>query len=159
VPTRTNTAFVYSGFYGADEGDRADVRALSMASRILSTRMIKEVREDAQLVYSIGAAHRAATTYPGFGVFSAAAPTDPEKVPALVAKLSSMYDEFAKNGPSEDEVNIAKKQYETTWTASVKEPAFWAGALNQIDFRGRTLDEILAAPDEYKALPPQQVKD
>ena len=58
-----------SGFYGADEANRADVRALNMAARILSTRMVKEVREAAQLVYSIGASSRAATTYPGFGVF------------------------------------------------------------------------------------------
>ena len=49
---------------------------------ILSTRMVKEVREEAQLVYSIGAGSRAGTTYPGFGVFSAAAPTDPRQGPA-----------------------------------------------------------------------------
>ena len=91
IDTPTDQAFVYSGFYGADESNRDDVRALGMAARVLSTRMIKEVREEGQLVYSIGAQSRPGTTYPGFGVFSANATTDPEKVPALVSKLASMY--------------------------------------------------------------------
>src|SRR6185437_5742690 len=111
----TAQAFVLSGFYGADETNRADSRALNMAARLLSTRMIKEVREDAQLVYSIGASSRAASTYPGFGVFSANAPTDPPKADALIAKLASMYEQFAADGPSEEEMIVARKQFANTY--------------------------------------------
>ena len=64
IDTPTDQAFVYSGFYGADESNRDDVRALNVAARILSTRMVKEVREEGQLVYSIGAQLRPGTTYP-----------------------------------------------------------------------------------------------
>src|SRR6478735_6528294 len=105
VDTQTDEAYVQSGFYGADESNRHDSRALTMASRILSTRMIKEVREDAQLVYSIGAQSRPGSTFPGFGVFAAGAPTDPHKTDALVEKLASMYEKFAKAGPTDEEVD------------------------------------------------------
>ena len=58
--TPTPQAFVWSGFYGADETDRPTVRALALAAQVLSTRMTKEVREQAQLAYSTGAASRPA---------------------------------------------------------------------------------------------------
>jgi zinc protease len=158
VVTPTNQAFVYSGFYGADENNRKDVRALNMASRILSTRMVKQVREEAQLVYSIGAQNRPGSTFPGFGAFSASAPTDPEKSAALVAKLSSMYEAFAKDGPTQDEMEVARKQYATTYSEQLKEPAFWLGRLGQLTFRGITLDELAEEPQAYQELSPAEVQ-
>ncbi len=159
IDTPTPQAFVYSGFYGADQTNVPDVRALNMAARILSTRMIKEVREDAQLVYSIGASSRPGGTYPGFGVVSAGAPTDPAKVPALVAKLESMYAAFAKDGPTEDELVVAKKQMAKTFEEQMKEPGYWSGVLDQLDFRGANLDDTMGAPDAYQAMTAQAVKD
>ncbi|MBX3389655.1 MAG: insulinase family protein [Phycisphaeraceae bacterium] len=158
IDTPTPQAFVMSGFYGADQANRADVRALAMASRILSTRMVKEVREDAQLVYSIGAQSRAATTYPGFGMFSAGAPTEPSKVKPLVDKLASMYDEFAKNGPTEEEMVVARKQFANTFKDQLQDPGYWAQRLDQITFRGLKLEEIVEDPEAYQALTADQVK-
>src|SRR5262249_61308681 len=98
------------GFYGGDEQDLDDAHALSMAARILSTRMVKEVREDAQLVYSISTGSQAATTFPGFGIVQAGATTDPGKVPALVAKLHEMFATFEKSGCTDEELTTAKLQ-------------------------------------------------
>ena len=148
-----------SGFYGANDTERADARALAMAARVLSTRMVKEVREEAQLVYSIGAQSRAATTYPGFGVFAASAPTDPTKADALVAKLASMYDEFKANGPTDEEIDVAKKQMANTFDESMKDPAYWSGRLDQMTFRGHSVDQILSEPPEYQKITAAQVKE
>ncbi len=159
VDSPTKAATVYSGFYGVDESNLADSRALGMAARVLSMRMVKEVREDAQLVYSIGAVSRPASTFPGFGTFSASAPTDPAKVPALLAKLKSMYEEFAKDGPTEEEVATAKKQHAKDWADAIKEPATWMGRLQSMDYRGTTLDEFLAVPGAYQALTAKEVRE
>jgi zinc protease len=159
VQTPTKQAFVLVGFYGADEASRQDVRALNMASRVLSTRMTRQVREEAQLVYSIGAGSRAATTYPGFGVFSAAAPTEPGKADALVAKVTSMYDEFAKSGPTDDEIAVARKQFANTYAEQLKDPSFWAGRLRNLTYRGLSLDDLVNEPEAYQLLTGQQVKD
>lgn len=158
LDTPTEQAFVAVGFYGADDSNRADVRALNMAARILSMRMVKEVREEAQLVYSISAASRPGTTYPGFGVFSASAPTDPAKASALVEKLQSMYAAFAKDGPTEEELATAKKQMATTYAEQVKEPSYWAGRMGQMTFRGTKLDDVLADPAAYQAMTVAEIK-
>ena len=159
VDTQTDQAYVYSGFYNVDESDRAAVRAMAMASRLLSTRMTKEVREEAQLVYSIGAQSRPGTTFPGFGMFSASSPTDPVKAKALAEKLQAMFEKFAKEGPTEEEMVVARKQYATTLTDSVRQPGYWSGRLNQITFRGGSLDDIAGDADAYQALTAKQVQE
>ncbi|MCA9285760.1 MAG: insulinase family protein [Phycisphaerales bacterium] len=159
LETPTEQAFVFVGFYGPDQTDRAAARAMAMAARILSMRMVKEVREEAQLVYSIGASSRAGSTYPGFGVFSASAPTEPAKADALVAKLQSMYTTFAESGPSEDEMETAKKQVANTFSEQVRQPSYWLGRLNEMTFRGVTLDEILSEPDAYQAVTAAEVRE
>jgi zinc protease len=147
-----------SGFYGADETDVADVRALTLATRILSTRMVKEIREDAQLVYSIAAGSRPGTTYPGFGLVSAASPTDPAKVPALVEKVAAMYAALAKDGVTEDELDVAKKQIANTLDEQMREPGFWLGRMARLTFRGTNLDDVLNAPAAYQALTADAVR-
>jgi zinc protease len=158
IETPTPQAFVMSGFYGADQANLADARALSLASRILSTRMISEVREKAQLVYSIGAGSRAASTYPGFGLFSAAAPTDPPKAQPLIEKLASMYATFAKEGPTQDELDVARKQFANTYAEQVKEPGYWSGRLSQITFRGASLDDVVNEQAAIEAITAEEIK-
>jgi zinc protease len=159
IKTPTKQAYVMSGFYGADQSNVADARALNMASRVLSTRMTTEVREKAQLVYSIGASSRAATTFPGFGVFSASAPTEPSKTGPLVEKLASMYAEFAKNGPTEEELDIAKKQMANTFDEALKEPATWSGRLDLMTYQGTNLDDVVGDPAAFQALTAKTVKE
>ena len=159
VASETDQAFVLSGFYGADESNVADVRALNMAARILSTRMVREVREEAQLVYSISAASRPASAYPGFGVFSASAPTEPAKTAALVEKLASMYASFAEHGPTADELDVAKKQMANTLVEQMRDPGYWSRRLSQLTFRGADVDDILAEPVAYDSLTAEQVRN
>lgn len=158
VDTETAQAYVMSGFYGTDDTNIADVRALAMAASILSTRMVKEVREEAQLVYSIGVGSRPATTYPGFGVVSAAAPTEPSKVDALVAKIGSMYDAFAATGPTADELGVTRKQIANTLEEQMREPGFWLGRMQEMTFRGTNLDDVMSAPAAYQALTAGQIQ-
>ena len=159
LETPTAQAFVLSGFYGTDESNRADVRALNLAAQVLSTRMFDEVREKARLVYSIGANSQAGHVFPGFGVFSAAAPTEPNKVEALVEKLASMYATFAESGPTDAELDIAKKQRVNTFAEQVKDPGYWMSRLEQLTFRGTRLDDVAADPVAYQAIAAKQIQE
>jgi zinc protease len=158
IKSNTPQAFVMVGFYGTDEKDLADVRALNMASRVLSTRMIDEIREKAQLVYSIQTGSSPATIFPGFGIVQAGATTDPDKVTALVAKIQEMYATFAKDGCTDDELSVAKGQFAKLFEEQLIEPAYWLGRLERVDFHGRSMDDIVAAPAAYQAITAQQVK-
>ena len=159
LDTPTAQAFVLSGFYGADETNLPEVRALNLAAQVLSTRMIAEIREQAQLVYSIGASSRPGGMFPGFGVFAAGAPTEPHKADALVAMIASMYEKFAASGPTDAELDVAKKQVANTFGEQLKDPGYWTAQLEQMTLRGQNLDDLAAAPAVYQAFTVAPIKD
>lgn len=159
INVKTRQAFVMNGFFGADLQNVRDSRLLVMAARVLSTRMNAVLREEKQLVYSIGASSQPGSEYPGFGLFVARAPTDPTKAEALVAALDQMYAAFAKKGPTEDELGVAKKQLANLLDESMKEPDFWISRLSILDYRGLTLDNLVGAPAEYRRFTAEEIRD
>jgi predicted Zn-dependent peptidase len=97
--------------------------------------------------------------YPGFGRFAAVAPTDPGKAPALATAIEEMYAAFAKDGPTADELVVAKKQTATLLDEVMKTPDFWTGWLATLDYRGIGIDEILAGPAQYETFTARDVHD
>jgi zinc protease len=158
IEARTPQGAVLAGFFGADLRNTRDVRLLNVAARILSTRMIKTIREEKQLVYSIGASSEPAVVYPGFGLFAAVAPTDPGKATALAAAVEDMYAEFAKDGPTPDELAVAKKQMANLLDEVLKTPDFWLSRLSTMDYRGLSLDDLLGAKAEYERFTADEVR-
>jgi zinc protease len=159
VAALTPQGAVLAGFFGADLRDLRDTRLLAMAARILSTRMNRTIREEKQLVYSISAFSEPGEAYPGFGAFRAAAPTDPGKAPALAAAVEEMFAAFAKDGPTPDEVVVAKKQLANLFDEILKTPDYWLGRLAVLDYRGIGVDDLLAAQAAYQSFTPQEVQE
>ena len=159
IEARTPQGAVLAGFFGADLRDTRDVRLLNVAARILSTRMTTTIREEKQLVYSIGASSEPAIVYPGFGLFAAVAPTDPGKAPALAAAVEDMYAEFAKDGPTPGELAVAKKQMANLLDEVLKTPDFWLSRLSTLDYRGLSLDDLLRATADYEGFTGDEVRE
>ena len=159
IDARTPQAAVFAGFFGADLKDTRDLRLLNVAARVLSTRMMKTIREDRQLVYVIGASSEPAVVYPGFGLFAAVAPTDPDKASALAAAVEDMYAAFAKDGPTDDELAVAKKQTANLLDEILKTPDFWSRQLATLDYRGLSLDDLLGARAQYERFTGEEVRD
>lgn len=159
VETATPVAAVRVQFYGPDAKNIQDTRAMQVAAQILTTRMIKRIREELQLVYSISAGSSPATMYPGFGVFSAGSTTQPGKTDALRDEILAAFKAFAENGPTQEELDVAKRQFANTLDESMREPSFWTSRLSMLSFGEVTLDDALAAPGAYQAFTPEQIKD
>ena len=159
VEILTPQAAVLTGFFGTDLRNVRDTRLLNLAARVLSTRMIKTIREEQQLVYSVDASSEPAVVYPGFGLFASAAPTDPDKAQKLAAALEQMYAEFYKDGPTAEELTVAKKQTATLLDEVLKTPGFWLGRLAALDYRGLTIDDVLEAQEQYQRFTAQDVQD
>jgi zinc protease len=155
----TPKAMVMAGFIGADEADLADTRKLSLAAMIISDRMIQRLREKEQLVYSIGARHRPGRAIPGMGMMLASAPTDPENADRLADAILEMFADFAKNGPTAEELNVAHKQMANVLKERMKEPVFWHGQLAQLRYRGHKLEDIKALPDVYQTFTAKDLQD
>lgn len=158
MPTRTDKAYVLAGFFGPDIDAVRDTRLISTAARILSTRMIQRLREREQLVYSISAGASPGTAFPGYGTFEAFSSTAPDKVPALLDGLKAMFDEFAAQGPTEEEVRVAQRQIANTLDERLREPGYWQNVLASADYRGIGPAQIINAPADYASFTADQIK-
>lgn len=159
LSTQTPMSVVINGFFGADQSDLKDTRLLQIAARVLSTRMITVIREQEQLVYSIGANSLPGTDYPGYGMFVAAAPTEPGKTDALDKRISAMYAEFAQGGPTDEEMDVARKQFANNFDEQMKDPAFWAGRLASLTYRAGKLDDVMTGPEAFQKYTAAEVKE
>ncbi len=156
--TTTPKAQVMSGFFGPDAANRADSLALDMASRVLASRMTAEIREKRQLVYSIRPRSAPGETYPGYGMFFAAAPADPAKAEDLANAIDEMYAAFAKAGPTDEELAVARKQVATDVSRELLEPAFWSQRLQELTYRGTTLDEVMSRPQDLQKISGEEIR-
>lgn len=155
----TPKALVMAGCVGCDERETLDRRLLSMASRIISDRMIKRIREDEQLVYSIQCGSQPSRTMSGLGMFIAAAPTDPHNSEKLADTIIEMIRQFGEKGPTDEEVDVARKQMANSLETQMKEPGFWFGQLNEMNYRHRPLAELKELPDVYQKFTAKQMQD
>jgi len=155
----TPKAMVMAGCTSCDDRDTLDRRLFVMASRILSDRMIKKIREEERLVYGIGCDNQPGEAIPGLGLFTAVGVTDPEKSEKLAGMILDMMKDFADNGPTDDEVTTAKKQLANMLDTSLKEPGFWAGSLQELEYRGKPLAELKELPDVYQTFTAKQLQD
>ncbi len=157
IQTQTPMAVVMAGFFGPDQGNLEDVRRLEIGTRILSTRMLQEIREKAQLVYGIGASVRPGTTFPGFGVVQAASTTQPEKTEALVAKILEMYAAFGETPITMQELDVAKSQTINAILEAKNEPGYWVSRMATMRYDGMSPDEIGRTEQAIKAMSVDEV--
>jgi zinc protease len=152
IDTPTEQAQVYVGFYGADESNRPDVRAMAMASRILSTRMTKEVREAAQLVYSIGAASRPGSTYPGFGVFTISASVDVAQVDATRQAMLDTVAALVAAPVDADELLRARRPLVESYDNALKTNQGWMNLVERAQTEPERIERFSQAKERLSAL-------
>jgi zinc protease len=157
INTITPLAIVIQGFYGPDVENVEDSRIMQMAGRILDTRFFKKVREEEQLAYSPGCRVQPGQDYPGFGLVLTASPTEPGKVERLTKANIEVFDEFAKGGPTAEEVETAKKQIANQLDETMKEPSFWLGRTATMTYRNVKLDDVVGAAAFYQSVTPSQI--
>lgn len=158
VETQTDKAPVVVGFYACDQNQVNDRRNLSFASQVVSTRMLKLIREEEQLAYSPRAGVRPGQEFPGFGVFILNTTTNPTKVARLLEVTWTLFDEFAKDGPTDEEMTVVKKQIANTLDTEMRRPNFWLGQMATLTYRGGDLDDSVTAPEYYQSLTAAAVK-
>ncbi len=158
VETVTPQAMAMAGFVGADGGAVTDRRALQLASNILSSRLVKRVREELSIVYSIGARNQSNWSYKDSGVFGAGAPCDPENVNKVVDEVHTLFKAFAADGPTSEELENAKKQIDNNLETQMREPRFWTRLLSSFDLHHRNLDEAKSARNTYANMSSEQVQ-
>lgn len=152
VNTQTPQAGASVSFYGPDEANVRDVRAMRLAASILSTRMVKRIREELALVYSIGCGVSPGAAFPGYGLVRAGSLCRPDNADKLPAAIQEVFDAFAKDGPTPEELETARKQVANTLDVALREPGTWAGRLGTLTYDGLFVEEILNDPAAYQGV-------
>ncbi len=158
LKTQTQLAIVVGGFFGPGPKELRERRLMNVASQILSTRMIKQIREEEQLVYSISTSMSPMEPIPGLGFVAAGSACDPANSETLATRVHQMFAAFAEGGPSEEELETAKKQIDNEVDEAIEEPSFWLNRLSGLTYRGKSIDDILDARESYKAFTTDEVR-
>jgi zinc protease len=155
----TPKAIAKAGFISCNERDVMDRRILALASRIISDRMIKQLREEQQLVYSIGCTNQPPSDIPDTGMMFGISVTDPATSEKLADEILSMLRNFADKGPTEEEVTTAKTQTAKYLENQLKEPTYWLQQLSDMTYRKRPLAELKELPQVYETITAKQMQD
>lgn len=158
VETITPQAAVVAGFMSAEPREIKQIRALNLAANILDSRLIKQVREELGLVYSIGARNVPKAAYVDASFFLTNAPCAPEKGDEVIREITAIFDAFARSGPTPEEFENARKQILNRLDTQLKEPNYWSEQLRTLDLYKRSLDDLRDIPQAYEALTPDEVQ-
>ena len=158
VETMTPQATTFAGFMGCEGRNTFDRRAMQLASNTLSSRVIKRIREDLSLVYSIRASHNPSWIYEDAGRFMAGAPCDPAKAEKVADEIHKMFKAFADEGPTEEELANAKKQIAENLDTGMREPTYWWRILRHHDLHGRDLAQQKIEKAAFERYTGEQVK-
>jgi len=158
VDTMTPQAASIAGFAGCEGRNVHDHRALQLASNILSSRLVKRIREELSMVYSIRVRHRPSWAYQDAGQFGAGTQCDPQNAERLADEVHTMFQGFADTGPTEEELANAKKQLVNNLDTEMKEPDYWWEILAHHDLHGRNLEDEKVAMRAFDPFTVQQVQ-
>ena len=159
VDTVSPQAVVVTGFAAAEGRNWQDARALDLARLILTSRLVKKVREELSLVYSIAAQNVPAWIYEDAGRFGTTAPCDPGNTDKVFEEVHKLFRDFADQGPTDDELANAKKQINHSLDTEMREPGYWFGILRAHDLHGRDLGVEKRVRDIYGGYTAAGVRD
>jgi zinc protease len=120
----------YIVFHGDFEYTNENAVEIDAVGRILSTRLLEEIREERSGVYSIGA-RPSPSKFPEeeYSIIISYG-TDPDKLAELKQAVFDEIHDFIKNGPTEEELAKAKEQMLRERELALRENRFWMNILS-----------------------------
>jgi zinc protease len=149
VPTITPRAVVMVGWRSADWNQVKERRTMQMAAEILDARMRVEIRENRGLTYSANCFNRASKEYPGTSFTAAYFTADPAKAEEAAKLAQEIMEQFAKDGPTAEEMDTVHKQFRNVIEESQKTPGYWADVLSDLHYHGTKLSDVKEALEKY----------
>jgi zinc protease len=159
VETMNPQAMVICGFAGTEARNTQDVQALELATQTLTSRLIKRVREELSLVYTVVARSVPAEVYRDAGLFLTLAPCTPGNADQVTEEVRVMLDAFAESGPTTEELDNARKQVLNNLDTQMKEPQFWLDQLQHADLHDVDLARLKRLEQSYAAFTAEQVRE
>lgn len=127
-------------------------------SEILNIRIIEELREKIQGIYSGGtSASVTKIPYNGYQIVFQL-PCGPEKVDTLLLAMNAEIASLKKNGPTEEVLNKVKQQWIESYKTSLQENGTWLNRILGDRFPGSDPDRFINYEKYVNSLNPAQIK-
>jgi len=147
---------VYSG--EVPYSDELNLKAEAI-SEILNIRIDEELREKLKAIYGGGTQVQfEKIPYSNFSFFLTL-PTGPEKVDTLLRAATAEIQDLINNGPSKENLDKVKKQWEEQHKVNVKENNIWLSELQRFYFPGDNPDYFVHYEKYVNALTPKDIQE
>ena len=151
-------SIVYMNYHGDFDYNWENRTQLDVACEILTTKLLESIREDESGVYSIGAypssEHFPQSKY-GVTIYFGCAP---ENVAKLSKGVYAEIDKLMKDGPTEIDLDKAKKKKLRERETGLRENRFWLSTLYSFDYHGSNPDDLNKYDDYVNSLTIEQMK-
>ena len=154
---QTPQSWLFVAVSGTEDYTPKARTAMSMASQILSNRLLKKVREEMGATYSIGASGQIDRLGNTNAMIQTASPVKPEVKDEVIEAIKGMYNDMAQS-VTDEELNPIKEYMVKTATEALEKNQSWtngiAGSLlNGVDtFNGAAEVINSVTTDDIKAL-------
>ncbi|WP_340114742.1 M16 family metallopeptidase [Maribellus mangrovi] len=120
----------YIVFHGDLDYNAQNKVQLDALGRILTTRLLEVIREDKGSVYSIGASPSTSKFPEAEYTLAISYGTSPDKLDELKTAIFEIIQEYANNGPSQEELDKAKEKMLRERELALRENRFWMNILS-----------------------------
>jgi zinc protease len=147
---------IYSGQLPYSEALNLKAEAIS---EVLNIRIDEELREKIKAIYGGGTEVQfQKIPYPHYAFFLTL-PTGPEKIDTLLKASNAEMESIIKNGPSKEDLDKVKKQWEEQHKVNMKENGVWLSELEDFYFPGSSPDYFINYDKYVNALTPKGIQE
>lgn len=139
-------------------GDRTESRRVSLLSQVVRLRALEEIRERLAIAYSPSVGASASDVFPGYGLMSVAADTQPDSLPAFFAAVDAIAASLRDTPITEDELNRARAPVVESLRRSQASNEYWLGQLADVATRPDDIQQTLQHISVLEAVTPADIQ-
>lgn len=152
-------AMIFQVFSGEiPYSDELNLKAEAI-SEILNIRIDEDLREKLKAIYGGGTQVQFEKIPYSHFTFFLTLPTGPEKVDTLLKAARAEIEDIIKNGPSKEDLDKVKKQWEEQYKVNMKENNVWLSELQDFYFPGDNPEYFINYDKYVKALTPKDIQE
>jgi len=149
--TVTPRAAVLTGWRAAPWPAVDDRHLLHMATQILNQRLYRELREKRGLTYNSDCSFKPSRAYPRSSLLAVAFYVPPQRTAEAAALTRELVQGLAAEGPTEAEMETARKQFCELAARAEREPKYWSRVLADCRYRATSLADLKRLPERFRA--------
>jgi zinc protease len=140
-----------------DDSDQKVAQGMDLLARIVTLRLIDELREKLGATYGGGASSSMSNLYPGRGTFSISTSGDPKDLAAIEATVDGIIAELTSAPAEADLFERARKPVLESYADWRKRNETWIGVAAEAQTNPARLDRFRRSEELFKAITPEFV--